>query len=104
MTNAKPFSAEVRELTIRLVLDQERQHISQGACMEAIAPKAARTSQTLRTRVKQAEVDQGRVNGVTSSDHDRLKALERENREWKRAIEILRKASAYLITYLPQPP
>jgi transposase-like protein len=95
MTSTKRFSPEVRERAIRLVFDQEREHNSQWACIEAIAPKIGCTPQTLRTWVKQAEIDQGRVNGVTSSDRDRLKALERENRELKRANEILRKASAY---------
>jgi transposase-like protein len=95
MTSTKRFSPEVRERAVRLVFDQEREHNSQWACIEAIAPKIGCTPQTLRTWVKQAEIDQGRVNGVTSSDRDRLKALERENRELKRANEILRKASAY---------
>ena len=95
MTSTKRFSPEVRERAVRLVFDQEREHNSQWACIEAIAPKIGCTPQTLRTWVKQAKIDQGRVNGVTSSDRDRLKALERENRELKRANEILRKASAY---------
>src|SRR6056297_2668486 len=95
MTSTKRFSPEVRERAVRLVFDQEREHNSQGSCIEAIAPKIGCTPQTLRSWVKQAEIDQGRVNGVTSSDRERLKALERENRELKRANEILRKASAY---------
>ena len=53
------------------------------------------TNETLRKWVRQAERDQGRRNGVTSSERDRLQALERENRELKRANEILRKASAF---------
>jgi len=95
MTSTKRFSPEVRERAVRLVFDQEREHNSQWSCIEAIAPKMGCTPQTLRSWVKQAEIDQGRVNGVTSSDRERLKALERENRELKRANEILRKASAY---------
>jgi transposase-like protein len=95
MTSTKRFSPEVRERAVRLVFDQEREHNSQWSCIEAIAPKIGCTPQTLRSWVKQAEIDQGRVNGVTSSDRERLKALERENRELKRANEILRKASAY---------
>ena len=95
MGNPKRLSPEVRQRAVRLVFDQEREHKSQWSCIEAIAPKIGCTPQTLRTWVKQAEIDQGRVNGVTSSDRDRLKALERENRELKRANEILRKASAY---------
>jgi Transposase. len=95
MTSTKRFSPEVRERAVRLVFDQETEHSSQWACIEAIAPKIGCTPQTLRTWVKQAEVDQGRVDGVTANDRERMKALERENRELKRANEILRKASAY---------
>ena len=95
MTSTKRFSPEVRERAVRLVFDQETEHSSQWACIEAVAPKIGCTPQTLRIWVKQAEVDQGRVDGVTANDRERMKALERENRELKRANEILRKASAY---------
>jgi transposase-like protein len=63
--------------------------------MESIAPKIGCTAETLRKWVRQAERDQGLRDGLTSSDRERLKALERENRELKRANEILRKASAF---------
>ena len=95
MTSTKRFSPEVRERVARLVFDQEREHKSQWACIETIAPKIGCTPQTLRAWVKQAEVDEGRVNGVTTSDRERMKALERELKELRRANEILRKASAY---------
>jgi transposase-like protein len=61
MTNTKRFSPEVRERAVRLVFSQEQEHSSQWACIEAIAPKIGCTPQTLRTWVKQAEIDQGRV-------------------------------------------
>ena len=95
MTSTKRFSPEVRERAVRLVFDQEQQHSSQWACIEAIAPKIGCTPQTLRTWVKQAEIDQGRVDGVTTSDRQRMKEMERELKELRRANEILRKASAY---------
>ena len=95
MTSTKRFSPEVRERAVRLVFDQEQQHSSQWACIEAIAPKIGCTPQTLRTWVKQAEIDQGRVDGVTTSDRQRMKEMERELKELRRAKEILRKASAY---------
>ena len=95
MTSTKRFSPEVRERAVRLVFDQEREHNSQWACIETIAPKIGCTPQTLRTWVKQAEVDEGRVDGVTTSDRERMKAMERELKELRRANEILRKASAY---------
>jgi transposase-like protein len=65
MTTTKRFSPEVRERAVRLVFDQEREHSSQWACIEAIAPEIGCTPQTLRGGVKQAEVDQGRVDGVS---------------------------------------
>ena len=81
MTSTKRFSPEVRERAVRLVFDQEQQHSSQWACIEAIAPKIGCTPQTLRTWVKQAEIDQGRVDGVTTSDRQRMKEMEREQKE-----------------------
>jgi transposase len=63
--------------------------------MESVAAKIGCTAETLRKWVRQAERDQGRRDGVTTSDLERLKALERENRELRRANEILRTASAY---------
>ena len=95
MTSTKRFPPKVRERAVRLVFDQEREHNSQWACIEAIAPKIGCTPQTLRTWVKQAEVDEGRVDGVSTSDRERMKAMERELKELRRANEILRKASAY---------
>lgn len=87
----------MRERAVHLVFDQTTEHNSQWACIEAMAPKIECTRQTLRTRIKQAEIDQGRVDGVTTSDRDRLNPLERENRELKQANEIFGKASAYFV-------
>ena len=95
MDNRKRFPPEVRERAVRLVFDQANQYSSQWACIAALAPKVGCTAQTLRSWVKRAEIDQGRVNGVSSLERERMKALEREIRELKRANEILRKASAY---------
>jgi transposase len=78
-----------------LVFEHEPEHASQWAAIGSIAAKVGCTPETLRKWVRQAERDQGRRAGVTSSDRDRLKELERENRELKRANEILRKASAF---------
>ena len=95
MNTRKSYPPEVRERAVRLVFDQEQQHSSQWACIQAIAPKIGCTAQTLRTWVKQSEVDQGRVDGMTTSDRQRMKEMERELKELRRANEILRKASAY---------
>jgi transposase-like protein len=95
MNKRAKFSPEVRERAVRLVFEQEKEHESQWAAIGAISTKFGCTAETLRKWVRQTENDQGRRNGVTSSERDRLKALERENRELKRANEILRKASAF---------
>ena len=91
----KRFSPEVRERAIRLVQEQAPQHPSQWAAISAIAPKLGCTKETLRRWVREAERDAGLRPGPTRAEEDRIKALERENRELKRANEILRKASAF---------
>lgn len=89
------YPNEVRERAVRLVYDQQGQHESQWAAISAIAGKIGCTPETLRLWVRQAERDTGKRAGLTTSERDRLKDLERENRELKRANEILRKASAF---------
>ena len=78
-----------------MVLEHQGDHESQWAAIGSIAEKIGCTSETLRKWVRQAERDQGRRAGLRSAERERLKALERENRELRRANEILRKASAY---------
>ena len=95
MNKRTKFSPEVRERAVRLVFEQEKEHESQWAAIGAISTKIGCTAETLRKWVRQAENDQGRRSGETTSERERLKALERENRELKRANEILRKASAF---------
>ncbi len=89
------YSPEVRERAVRMVLEQEAQHSSQWATIQSIASKIGCTAETLRKWVRQAERDAGRRPGLTTQERQRLKELERENRELKRANEILRKASAH---------
>ena len=95
MTTSKRYPRELRERAVRLVFEHEAQHESQWAAIGSIAAKVGCTTETLRRWVRQAERDQGRRAGLTSTEHDRLKELERENLELKRANEILRKASAF---------
>jgi transposase len=83
-------SEEVRERAIRLVREQTPHHSSQWAAIGAIAPKLGCTPETLRRWVREAEETR-----PTPAEEDRLKVLERENRELRRANEILRKASAF---------
>jgi len=89
------YSEEIRERAVRLVFEQQREHGSQWGAIQSVAGKLGCTAETLRRWVRQAERDTGQRTGLTTSERDRLKALERENFELKRANEILRKASAY---------
>lgn len=95
MSKSMRYSPEVRERAVRMVFDHEREYPSQWQAVVSIAAKIGCTAETLRRWVRRAEVDSGRRDGLTSDERNRIKELERENRELRRANEILRKASAY---------
>ena len=95
MSRQNRFSPEVRERAVRLVQEHEREHPSQRAAIPSIASKIGCSAETLRHWVRRVERDAGRHPGLTTDEQARFKALERENRELRRANEILRKASAY---------
>jgi transposase len=95
MARRSKFSPEVRERAVRLVFEHRGQYGSQWEAINSIAEKIGCSAEALRKWVRQAEVDSGRRGGLTSDERVQLKDLERENRELRRANEILRKASAY---------
>ena len=95
MPRRSRFSPEVRERAIRLVQEHVQAYPSQWAAISSIAQKIGCSGETLRAWVRQAERDGGQRPGLTTAETQRVKELERENRELRRANEILRKASAY---------
>ena len=95
MKNIKRYSPEVRERAVRMVFEHQSDHDSQWATMSSVASKIGCTAETLRKWVRQVERDQGIREGMTTDDRGRLKALEKENKELRRANEILKTASAF---------
>ncbi len=105
MTRRSKYSPEVRERAVRLVLEHRRDYPSQWAAISSIAAKCGMTPETLRKWVRQAEVDSGGRVGLTTDERERLRKLERENKELRRANEILKAASIFFAQELdPRPP
>ena len=95
MNKSNKFSPEVRARAVRLVQEHRGEYPSLWLAIESIAPKIGCVPQTLLTWVKRHEVDTGTREGVTTADAQRMKELERENKELRRANEILKVASAF---------
>ena len=95
MARRSKYSPEVRERAVRMVREHGPEHASQWAAITSIASKFGCTAETLRNWVRQAERDSGQRGGLTTDERQRFKELERENRELKRANDILQTASAY---------
>jgi len=89
------YPAEVRERAVRMVLEHEHEYASQWKAIESISAKLGINHQTLRNWVNRAETDAGRKPGLATDERARMKALEKENKELKRANEILKAASAF---------
>ena len=95
MKKSNKFSPEVRERSVRMVQEHRGGYPSLWAAVESIAPKIGCVPQTLLEWVKRAEVDTGVREGMTTSETQRMKDLEREVKELRRANEILKLASAF---------
>jgi len=95
MGTRKRYTEEVKERAVRMVREHGEEYESEWKAINSIATKIGCTSETLRKWVRETERDKGKRSGMTSLERVRMKELERENRELKRANEILRKASAY---------
>ena len=95
MNKPNKYSPEVRERAVRMVQEHRNEYPSQWAAIESIAPKIGCVPQTLHDWVKKHEIDTGLRDGITSEERDRIKALEREVKELRRANEILKLASAF---------
>jgi transposase len=95
MNKSNKFSPEVRERAVRLVQEHREEYPSLWAAVESIAPKIGCVPQTLLEWVKRQEVDSGQREGLSTSERERIKALERENKELRRANDILKTASAF---------
>ncbi len=104
MTKSKRYPLEVRERAVRLVFEHREEYPHEWAAIRSIAGKVGCSEETLRGWVRRAEVDGGVRPGVSTAEAGRIKELERENRELRRANEILKAASAFFARELdPQP-
>jgi transposase len=104
ISKGKRYPVEVRERAVRLVFEHTGEYPNEWAAISSIAQKCGMTAETLRKWVRQTEVDAGRRTGVSTAEAERIKELERENRELRRANEILKAASAFFARELdPQP-
>jgi transposase len=95
MDRSTRYPKEVRDRAVRMVFEHEREYSSQWAAISSIASKLGMTPETLRKWVRRAETDEGLRPGLTTTEREHMKALERENRELRRANEILKAAATF---------
>ena len=97
------YPAEMRDRAVRMVFEAEQHSDSQWAAISSVAEKLGPTAETVRKWVRRVEIDEGRRPGLTSDEREQLRQLERENRELRRANEILKAASAFFAAELDGP-
>jgi transposase len=95
MSTQKRYSSEFKDRAVRLVEEQQKEGLTQWAAMQSISKKLGCTAETLRRWVRRGERDEGKRPGLTTAEAEELRRLRRENKELKRANDILRTASAY---------
>ena len=100
MGKVNKYAPEVRERAVRMVRDHRDEYPSLWAALQSVSQKLGMTTETLREWYRRAEIDVGNKEGLTSDERIRLKALEKENKELRRANEILRDASIFFATEL----
>lgn len=100
MTRRTRYPQEVRERAVRLLLEHRPEYETEWAAIRSIAEKVGVHKETLRIWVRRAQVDAGHRPGLTTEERERLKQLERENKELRRANEILKSASAFFAAEL----
>ena len=103
MSRATRYPPEIRERAVRMVFEQQPEHSSQWATIRSVSSKFGMSAETLRAWVRRVEVDAGQRPGITTEERERLKLLERENKELRRANEILKSASAFFAAELDRP-
>ena len=104
MTRQRGYAQEFRDRAVRMVFEHQEEHPSQWSAITSIAHKFGVSSETLRKWVRRVEIDEGSRPGLSSDERERLKGLEREVRELRRANEILKAASAFFAAELDRRP
>ena len=100
MSRPGRYPAEIRERAVRMVLEHRKEDPSEWAAIKSIAEKLGMHHESVRIWVRRAQVDAGERAGLTTEERERLRQLERENRELRRANEILKSASIFFATEL----